>query len=102
MILKSTDGFAYDDPRFEGPGWSLTVTEDGARLAAQGQRYMTFETARRKLRGARLRLKCLSVGDVENVVMGDDFVRATVFDVEVIGLIPTPTNWKAKLSESPT
>lgn len=99
MILKATDGFAYSDPVFQDAGWRIEPTEYGMRIVVRGPREMSWSTVLRKVKGAVK--KCLiplSVGESCMAVFGDDYVKATSFDIRINEPTPVPTSFTAKLA----
>lgn len=107
MILKATDGFAYNDPVFQdtrpGNRWRIEPTEYGMRIVVRGPREMSWSTVLRKLKGemgcaVKRCLIPLSVGESRMAVFGDDYVKATSFDIRINEPTPVPTSFTAKLA----
>jgi len=100
MILKATDGLAYSDPVYHGTGWRIEPTEYGMRIVVRGPREMSWSTVLRKVKDAALR-KCLiplSMGESCMAVFGDDYVKATSFDIRMNEPVPVPQGFTARLT----
>lgn len=98
MIVKATDGFAYGDPTFSGDGWRIEPTDYGIRVVVRGSREMNWNTVLKKLKGfPRKCLIPLSTGESMMAVFGDDYVKATSFDIRMNEPVPVPVSFTARL-----
>lgn len=101
MILKSTDGFWYGDPLYQGDGYRIETTDYGMRIVVRGPRAMNWNTVRRKVSPElRKALIPLSVGESCMAVFDDDYVRATSFDIRIREPVPVPDSFTARLNEA--
>jgi len=99
MIVQSSDGYFYQNPRFTTTIAIVEFTDDGCFLFRKGN--VSWKTAVSVLRplGIKAKLVFGAVAPGAQKIINGDLISTTQFTIQLTGPIPTPHNHQACIRE---